>query len=113
MKVIIAGSRIISNENYIFYILDTFNFNNWTIVSGGAKGIDSLAKQYSIIKNIPFIEMKADWDKYGKSAGYIRNIEMANISNGLIAFWDQKSKGTKMMIDIMLKQKKEIKVYHI
>ena len=46
------------------------------------------------------IVMNADWEKHGKSAGYKRNQEMANVSTHLIAFWDGKSRGTKHMIDI-------------
>ena len=56
-----------------------------------------------IIKVIKYCGLGPDWDKYGKSAGYIRNTEMAEAGDILVAFWDGKSKGTEHMINIMKK----------
>lgn len=55
----------------------------------------------------------ADWKKYGSSAGYIRNDEMAKYADCLIAFWDGKSKGTKHMIDLAVKRKIKVKLFRI
>ncbi|MBR6510506.1 MAG: hypothetical protein IKT38_07870, partial [Clostridia bacterium] len=52
----------------------------------------------------------ADWEKYGKSAGPIRNKQMAEVSDYVICFWDEKSKGTKSMIDYAKKLNKPIKI---
>ena len=71
-----------------------------TIVSGGARGVDKMGERYAKEHDINLIVMNADWDTHGKSAGYKRNQEMANVSTHLIAFWDGKSRGTKHMIDI-------------
>ena len=70
------------------------------VVCGCARGADTLGKQFAEELGLKVLEYPADWDKYGKRAGYIRNEEMAKISNALIAFWDGESRGTKHMIDL-------------
>ena len=59
--------------------------------------------------SIPCEKYPADWDKYGKSAGYRRNEQMADNADSLIALWDGRSRGTKHMIDIA--HRKGLKVY--
>lgn len=100
-KIIIAGGRDFDN-----YLLLRDNLNSLLrsklpsvqIVSGMAKGVDTLAIQYAKEYNLSLKLFPANWDKYGKSAGYKRNIEMANYADALVAFWDSKSKGTAHMI---------------
>lgn len=103
MKVIIAGGRDFDSVNtmslFCDKILGRLQFDAVEIVSGGAPGADTLAKNYSKIRGYPFKEFSADWNQYGKSAGPIRNKQMAEYADGLIAFWDGKSPGTKNMID--------------
>lgn len=70
------------------------------IVSGGATGTDTLAERYARDKNIPITIIKPEWNKYGKSAGPIRNRKIVESSDVIIAFWDYSSKGTKSTIDI-------------
>lgn len=76
------------------------------IVSGMARGADRLGEQYAKIAHYDITRFPADWDTYGKSAGYRRNAEMAKYASEennvgvLIAFWDGKSHGTKHMIDL-------------
>lgn len=69
-------------------------------MSGGAKGADSLAERFAKENNIETMIFPADWDKYGKNAGYIRNKDIISNSDIVIAFWDGKSKGTKISIDL-------------
>lgn len=64
------------------------------------KGADTLGERYAEEKNIEIVKMPADWDKFGKSAGYRRNESMAKIATHCICFWDGKSVGTKHMIDL-------------
>jgi len=108
MKVIIAGSRDFSDKKYLFNKLDeirkSYNINE--IVSGTAKGADSIGEQYAFENNIKLLEMPADWRLYGKSAGMKRNREMADYADMAIIFWDGSSPGTRNMIDIMKKRKK-------
>ena len=70
------------------------------LVSGGAKGADSLAERYALERNYDMIVMRANWTVYGKSAGYIRNTQMheyisAKPNRMVVAFWDGQSKGTE------------------
>lgn len=108
IKVIIAGTRDFNDyallKKDVDYFLQDFNPSKIEIVSGNARGADKLGERYAKEHNLPVKLFPANWDKYGKRAGYLRNQEMANYSDMLIAFWDEKSKGTKHMIDIAKKQ---------
>lgn len=108
LNLIIAGSRDwksysvlkdATNEilTDIYYKLP---FNSVQVISGTAKGADLLGEQYACEYNFSIKRFPADWDKYGKKAGYMRNVEMANNANACIVFWDGKSKGSQHMIDI-------------
>lgn len=108
MRVIVAGSRDFTDKDFLTHILDTV-FKHWnedvTIISGTARGADQLGEQYAVEHNLPVERYPADWITHGKSAGYKRNVTMAENADTLIAFWDQRSKGTKHMIDIAQKHK--------
>lgn len=80
------------------------------IVSGTANGADKLGEKYANEKGYLLKKFPADWDKYGKSAGFKRNVEMSNYADALIAFWDGKSKGTKHMIDLAKRYELKVKV---
>jgi len=110
MKIIIAGSRNFNDYNLLKTSCDNLltQFTNIEIVSGTARGADKLGERYAREKGYDIKQFPANWDKFGKSAGYIRNDEMAKYSDMLIAFWDGTSKGTKHMID--LANKRGIKV---
>ena len=82
-----------------------------TVFSGGADGADSLGEFWAGEFGIPVQAFPADWDRYGKSAGYRRNVDMANGADVLVAFWDGQSKGTKHMIDIALAKGLEVHVF--
>lgn len=102
MKTIIAGGREFNDYKLVEETL--LNYNDVTeIVSGCARGADSLGEKFAMEHAIPIKKFPADWDKYGKSAGYRRNEQMAIYAEQLIAFWDGKSKGTKHMIDFAKK----------
>lgn len=100
MKVIIAGGRYFKDYESLHKFCDDLlqNENNIEIVSGGAKGADFLGEKYAKAKNHRIIRFPAAWKKYGKRAGIIRNLEMAEYADLLIAFWDGKSKGTASII---------------
>lgn len=113
MKVIIAGSRGFSDFSLLFSKCEEILENqiDIEIVSGTAKGADKLGEHYASLKGYSVARFPADWDKHGKAAGYVRNKEMAEYSDALIAFWDGESKGTKHMID--LAQTKGLKIHVI
>lgn len=115
MRVIIAGPR----DCYDYSTLEQFadavlvNQSDIEIVSGRCSvgvltfitkegvevyGVDGLGERYAKEKGYSVKPFPADWAKYGKKAGPIRNIDMAEYADGLIALWDGKSKGTKNMI---------------
>ena len=111
MKVIIAGSRTIVNKEIVFNIIENSKFNITEIVSGTAQGIDSLGEQFAIKNNIKISKFIPSWKDLGKIAGIIRNKEMAQYADSLIAIWDGESKGTRHMIEYMSKIKKPVEVH--
>ena len=102
LKVIIAGGRDFNDYELLKSKCDYYlqNQDEITIISGHARGADSLGEQYANEKGYNVEIYPADWDKYGKSAGYKRNAEMADVASAAICFWDGKSKGTKHMINL-------------
>jgi len=109
MKTIIAGSRNITELKYVEEAIVESGFTITEIVSGGAKGIDSLGEYYGTKHKIPIKKFPANWKLHGKKAGPIRNEEMAKYAEALIAIWDGKSTGTRDMINRAIK--KGFKVY--
>ena len=115
MKLIIAGSRSLdhiglANAAVTRYLLED---KISEIVSGGARGIDQVAIDYACEQGYPSKVFPADWDQYGRSAGYIRNVEMATYADALLAIWDGHSKGTLHMINAMHKQDKPVHVMEV
>lgn len=113
MKTIIAGSRTITDYNILLKALDeSFMKDDISeIVCGKAKGVDTLGERYGKENNIQIKYFIPDWDNFGKSAGYKRNLQMGEYADNAIILWDEESKGTKHMIDIMKRFKKEIFIY--
>lgn len=118
-RVIIAGSRSCpeNSEELFSWIFEIFGerltTENTEIVSGKAKGGDRLGENYANAYGYKIKEFPADWDKYGKQAGYIRNKQMAEYASHLIAFWDFKSKGTGHMIDLAKSQGLTVRIIEI
>jgi hypothetical protein len=111
LKTIIAGSRAIKHDLTI--IEEAVAEVSWEItevVSGTARGVDRLGEKWAKLNNLPVKRFPALWGEYGRSAGYIRNVEMAKYSDALIAVWDGISQGTKHMIIEAAKKKLHISV---
>ena len=109
MKIAIIGSRTLSVDNLGHYLPK----NTTEIISGGAKGIDSCAKEYAQKNNIPLTEFLPDYHKYSRAAPLKRNIEIIDYADEVVAFWDGKSKGTKFVIKNCKMRNKKISVYII
>lgn len=109
MKVAIIGSRNLTITNLEKYIPE----NTLEIVSGGAKGIDRCAKEFSKAHNIHYTEFRPDYIKYQRYAPLKRNLDIINYSDYVIAFWDGLSRGTKFVIDNCIALNKPIQVYII
>ncbi len=112
MKVIIAGGRNFCDYDKLRESCNNIlvNQKEVEIVSGTAAGADTLGERYAQEKGYEVKKFPAQWDLYGKSAGYKRNQQMAEYADGLIAFWDGKSKGTKHMIDLANKMGLKVRV---
>ena len=101
MRIGVIGSRSFLDYKLLETTLNKISDRTEisSIISGGAKGADSLAEKYANLNNIDTIIFKPDWS-LGKGAAAIRNIKIVENSDIIVAFWDGVSKGTKMTIDI-------------
>ena len=107
MKVAVIGSRDLQVE-----YLEAFIPPEATeIVSGGAKGIDTCAREFALANDIKLTEFLPDYDKHGKSAPLERNIQIIEYSDLVLAFWDGKSRGTEHVIDTCKERGDPIKVF--
>lgn len=111
MKVIIAGSRNITDIENVEKAVERSGFHVTEVVSGMATGVDTLGEQYAANRGIRVHQMPAQWMLHGRSAGYKRNVEMSVYADALVAVWDGVSKGTQHMIGIMRKAGKPVHVY--
>lgn len=108
MIVAVIGSRDFSDYELLKDSLIDINITQ--IVSGGAKGADSLAERYANENDIPTLILKSDWKKYGRGAGIVRNKQIVEAAEMVIAFWDSKSRGTENSIETARKLNKEVRV---
>lgn len=98
MKTIIAGSRSITNYKTVVYAVSQCGWVPSAIVSGCAPGVDTLGEEFAKQFNLPIHKYPADWNTQGRAAGPIRNRQMGDNADALIAIWDGKSPGTGDMI---------------
>ena len=110
MKIAVVGSRSLHNYQLVKLILNQYTFTQ--IISGGAKGIDTLAEQYSdelgLIKPLLILP---DWRRYKRGAGVVRNREIVDTADFVVAIWDGKSKGTQISINHAKKTHKPVFVW--
>ncbi len=109
MKTIIAGSRGCTNMLYLHNAVAKCGWKITEVVSGGARGPDMMGEEWAFYQVLPVKRFPAEWDKLGKGAGYIRNAQMAEYADSLIALWDGVSRGTANMIT--LARAKGLKTY--
>ena len=100
MRTIVAGSRSITDYNTVLEAMYKSGFIFTEVVSGTARGVDKLGELIALDFGIPIVRFIPNWDKYGRAAGHIRNAEMAEYADALVAVWDGYSAGTKSMINI-------------
>jgi hypothetical protein len=104
VRVIICGTRrwtdrAMIEERLYDLVMDAPRGEEITIVHGGARGADRIAHQEAQKAGLLVEEHPAEWERYGKAAGFIRNKEMAELGADLcIAFWDGRSSGTAHMM---------------
>ena len=113
MKVIIAGSRIFQDYEVVKKAIEESGYPITEVVSGCALGVDSLGEHWGIKNNIPIVRFHAEWTKYKKASGPIRNQKMAEYGDALIAVWDNESRGTGDMVRRMKKLDKEVHIKYV
>lgn len=106
MKVAVVGSRDLNITNLEEYLPENVS----EIVSGGAKGVDSSAREYALKNKIPLTEFLPDYKRFGKFSPLKRNLQIIVYADIVIAFWNGKSHGTKYTIDNCEKLNVPIKV---
>ena len=112
MKAIIAGSRSFTEAIALDLIRKFAQEHDWNkttiteVVSGGARGPDRAGEAWAREAGIPIRVFRPQWDTYGKRAGFVRNYEMGNYGDVLVAVWDRSSRGTLHMIEFMKRLKK-------
>lgn len=119
--LIIAGSRTYDDYFELQGILDKMlkNQEDVIIITGGAKGADTLGNLYAIERGYDHKVIRADWETYGKRAGMLRNEEMHKVlsemdvdGKGCICFWDGQSKGTQDNFDRAIRYGEQLKIYN-
>ena len=110
MKLAIVGSRTFNDHSLLERTLLRVRTPITEIVSGGARGADSLAARWAHVHGVPLKEFLPDWKKYGKSAGFRRNREIVEYADTVLAFWNGVSKGTQDDIKLVHEMGK---LYHV
>ena len=117
IKITVGGCRDFTDSEYIFKCLDEYikelRDEEIIIISGHCCGVDAIAEKYADEKGFKTMIFPAQWDKYGRAAGPVRNKQMVEASDAVIAFWDGKSLGTKSLIDLAKKSDKNLTVFKI
>lgn len=103
MRLIIAGSRSIGDDTFpvIDAIITVARLPVSEVVSGGARGADELGERWAAEHGVALRRFPADWKRYGRAAGHLRNWEMREYGEALLALWDGSSAGTRGMISAM------------
>ena len=107
MKIAIIGSRGLNLFDIGAYIPEEAT----EIVSGGARGVDTYARDYAKKNGLKLTEFLPDYNTYGRAAPLVRNIEIIDYADEVYAFWDGKSRGTKFVIDNCHKRKKKVRIF--
>jgi len=106
MRCIIAGSRTITDWQLVAAAVAASGFPISQVISGGARGVDALGERWARRRGIRLRRFPADWSRFGRRAGTVRNEEMARAAAAapeggcLVAVWDGVSRGTRHMIDL-------------
>lgn len=110
MRIAVIGSRGFNNYDLVCDELNPLLNDIELIVSGGAKGADTLGERWANENNIRTLIFKPDWNKWGKRAGFIRNTDIIANSDYVIAFWDGVSPGTLSSIKLSERSGTKIKI---
>ena len=114
-KVIVCGSREFKNQELMekkldYLLVNKISTSRVIILSGCARGADLCGERYAIEKWLDIERFPAQWEQYGKSAGFKRNADMIEKADAVVAFWDGKSRGTQHMIELARKRNVPIRI---
>src|SRR5262249_19687205 len=101
MKLIVAGSRTFTDYQLLCQTLAPERHHITQVITGGARGADQLGYRWAWKHQVKHQLFRADWERFGKSAGVRRNYQMAQASDMLLAFWDGRSPGTRHLIQCL------------
>lgn len=110
-RIAVVGSREFPDEKLVREYVAGLEPNEVTIISGGARGVDSWAEDEAESWGIPTDIYPADWEAHGKSAGFRRNRTMVNEADVVVAFWDGESNGTRHSIKLAMDAGKPLDIY--
>lgn len=112
MKIAIVGSRDFPHLEQVIAYVNALPLGT-RVISGGARGVDKAAEQAALKRYDLEVEIfPADWQRYGKSAGYRRNADIVAAADKVVAFWDGKSSGTKHTVSLARKAGKPVEIYY-
>lgn len=106
MKIAVIGSRGLNITNLRDYLPDEVT----EIVSGGAKGVDTCAREYALENGLTLTEFLPEYQRYGRGAPLKRNMQIIDYADCVLAFWDGQSRGTKYVIEQSQKKNKKVTV---
>lgn len=109
MRLAIIGSRSAAGVDIAAHL----PFTPDMIVSGGARGADTLAREYARANNIPVLEFLPKYEAYGRRAPILRNIQIVDNCDFLLAFWNGTSRGTKFTVDYAIRKGVPYKIVRI
>lgn len=112
-KIAVVGSRYGINPDAVRKFIDHLDPDLNTVISGGARGVDSIAVERAEQRGIPVQVYLPLWEKYGRSAGFRRNKQIVAASDAVAAFWDGQSKGTEHTIKIAVKEGKPVAIFGV
>ncbi len=108
MKVAVIGSRDLRIDDLGKYLPE----NTTEIVSGGARGVDSSAREYALSHGIKLTEFLPDYNTHGRKAPLLRNLQIIDYADVVMAFWDGKSHGTGFVIDRCRKKGVPVRIFY-
>lgn len=106
MKTAVIGSRGVQSVDIAVYLPP----DTTEIISGGARGVDTCAREYALAHRIPLTEIRPDYARYGRAAPLKRNLLIVEAADTVLAFWDGRSRGTRFVIDACEKAGKPVRV---
>lgn len=117
IKIVVGGCRDFTDSEYVFKCLDEYlsktDDDEIVFISGHCSGVDAAAEKYAELNGYKTVIFPAEWKKYGKAAGPIRNRLMVEMCDTVIAFWDERSGGTKSLIELAKRSGKPLTVFKV